>query len=84
MMKVSKLTIRDFAFVRGDKTTGPSYQQGAFAILVGRGSYSCTYKGLTFSFGHESIQSAVEACNKRAQQIARKLIPSAYQQGTKP
>jgi hypothetical protein len=57
----SKLTLRDFAFVR-EPELGLTYQHGPYLILIGRQSYSCSYKGQTFSWGHESIQSAVEAC----------------------
>jgi hypothetical protein len=78
MNKLSdKLTIRDFIYVN-DEILGPSYQNGPFTIGVGRASYSCNYKGQTFSWGHESILSAVEACELHDRQIGRKLIPSAY------
>jgi hypothetical protein len=64
-----KLTIRDFAFVNDPGVGGLTYQNGPYLILVGRESYSCAYKGLTFSWGHESITEAVEACDKRARRL---------------
>jgi hypothetical protein len=69
----NKLSIRDFTFARGDETSRPSYQLGPFTIVVGLSSYSCNYKGLTFSFGHKSITEAVAACNKRSLALSRKL-----------
>jgi hypothetical protein len=76
--KHQKLTLRDFTFVYDKEIGGQTYQNGPFLILVGRNTYSCTYKGQTFSWGHESILSAVEACEKRDRDIRRKLIPSLY------
>jgi hypothetical protein len=69
----NELSIRDFTFVRGDETSSPSYQHGPFMIVVGKSSYSCNYKGLTFSFGHKSITEAVAVCNKRSLALSRKL-----------
>jgi hypothetical protein len=62
-MKQPKLTIRDFTFVH-DEVIGGSYQSGPYAILVGTGSYACTYKGQTFSWGLRSILEAVCACGE--------------------
>jgi hypothetical protein len=60
-MKQQKLEIRDFAFVH-DEVIGPSYQNCAYAILVGAGSYACTYQGQTIAWDVRDIVSAVEAC----------------------
>jgi hypothetical protein len=62
-MKQPKLTIRDFTFVN-DELIGPSYQNGPYAILVGRNSYAVIYRGQSVDYDFTDILSAVEACAK--------------------
>jgi hypothetical protein len=68
----NKLTLRDFAFVR-EPEIGLTYQNGPYMIHVGRGTYACSYKGLTFSWGHESILEAVRAVEKHSIKTLRGL-----------
>jgi hypothetical protein len=59
-----KLTIRDFTYRYDREVGGQTYQNGPYLILVGRETYACNCRGQCFSWGHESILEAVEACEK--------------------
>jgi hypothetical protein len=65
----SKLTLLDFAFVNDREIGVLTYQHDPYVILVGRETYACTYKGQTFSWGHESIQAAVDAVAKHIKKL---------------
>jgi hypothetical protein len=71
----NQLTLRDFAFINDRELGSLAYQHGPYVILVGRETYACTYKGQTFSWGHESIQSAVEACARHEAHPRRRSGP---------
>jgi hypothetical protein len=62
-MKNQKLTIRDFTYVN-DEVIGKSWQNGPYAILVGRNSYAVTYQGRTIAWNLRDILSAIEVVAK--------------------
>ena len=54
-----------FTYIHDDEV-GQAFQCGRYLIQVGRATYACSFKGQTFSWGHESILEAIESCEKHS------------------